>query len=221
MGHRVGCQHGNARAWAVWGDKPALTRKLGDSRSFCCCSQQLERVGVITSAGPYRDLEVEVDYFELPTEIRDALPVLPDLLRKPPLSDLDRLFGASTPGEKTPHGTPIYPLRMLSFEPLQGSWRVGQSVNLSHVLDLFIRMPQRTQDLIRFLNGKPFWNARLKPRGASSISVCNPSSFWVNQWSLGLRREQRIRGTLAADAPSLVLKSAPDTAILPYTGGVS
>ena len=26
--HRVGCQHGNARAWAVWDEKPALTRPL-------------------------------------------------------------------------------------------------------------------------------------------------------------------------------------------------
>ena len=28
VGRRVGWQHGNARAWAVWDEKPALTRPL-------------------------------------------------------------------------------------------------------------------------------------------------------------------------------------------------
>ena len=177
VGHRVGCQHGNARAWPYGVTSPLSPENL-EIHAASALAQQLERVGSIASAGPYPDLEVEVDYlFELPTEIRDRIARI-----WRPFAKTAVKFGPSARrrrplARKPRRGTPIIPLPDAQFRTATGF--VAGILNAS------------THTKIRFLNGKPFWNARLKPRGASSISVCNPSSFWVNQWSLGLRREQR------------------------------
>lgn len=139
----------------------------------------------ITSGGPHRGLETEIDSISLPDAVYQRLPdAFREVVEGPITAENEVGHKIDTRVEMFPNSLSMTSFKMLGFQEDRRLWQAPERFEPRQALNSFLQLPKRSQDLIKFLRRNALWSGRFCPRNHELISLSDPEFFWQERTSI-------------------------------------